>query len=155
MVLSSIFRKFDDKNGPLLNEVQVSRDKSVNPEDVQDICQSVGWSWREPELIRKALKNSVAVISVWHNGSMVGFARATGDQVFNATIWDMAVRPSYQGQGIGRLVMFEILRHLEDDGIPLVTLYADPGTDGFYRKFGFLSDPSGVRGMFRESLGKD
>ena len=83
---------------------------------------------------------------------MVGFARATGDKVFNATIWDVVVRPQYQRRGVGLLVMRELLDELDSYEIPLVTLYADPGTDGFYKRFGFLTDPSGVRGMFRERI---
>jgi ribosomal protein S18 acetylase RimI-like enzyme len=119
---------------------------------VQEICASVGWSKRDPLLIAQALNNSLAVVSVWDKGMMVGFARATGDKVFNATIWDVVVRPSYQRLGVGHLVMRELLNELDQYEIPLITLYADPGTDGFYKRFGFLADPSGVRGMFREKM---
>ena len=47
--------------------------------------------------------------------------------------------------------MNELIKELDESGIPLITLYADPGTDGFYKRFGFMADPSGVRGMFRET----
>ncbi|MCA9815573.1 MAG: GNAT family N-acetyltransferase [Cyanobacteria bacterium HKST-UBA01] len=152
MVLSGIFRKSEGPaRDPFLKALRISHEKQLSPDDVQDICASVGWSRREPELIAKALDNSLAVVSIWDKEIIVGFARATGDMVFNATIWDMVVRPDYQNRGIGRLVMIELLKDLDDFGIPLITLYADPGTDGFYKKFGFLADPSGVRGMFRES----
>jgi len=90
----------------------------VPPEDVQDICASVGWSRREPVLITKALGNSLAVISAWDDQLIVGFARATGDKVFNATIWDVVVRPSYQRRGIGLLVMHELLKDLDEFQIP-------------------------------------
>jgi len=128
----------------------VSHDKGISAEEVQDICASVGWSRREPELIAKALENSLAVASIWEKGHLVAFARATGDKVFNATVWDVVVRPSHQRLGLGQLVMAALLKELDSYKIPLVTLYADPGTDGFYKRFGFLTDPSGVRGMFRE-----
>lgn len=150
MVLSGIWRK-SDSSRELPDGLAIRHDKKLPPDDVQDICASVGWSRREPELISRALENSVAVVSVWDRGLMVGFARATGDRVFNATIWDMVVRPAYQGRGVGSLVMEELLKELDQAGIPLVTLYADPGTDGFYKRFGFTADPSGVRGMFRET----
>ena len=150
MVLSGIWRKSEQPKEPLEGLV-VRHERNLPPEAVQDICSSVGWSRRELELISKALDNSVAVVSVWDGALIVGFSRATGDKVFNATIWDMVVRPSYQGRGVGRLVMDELLKELDRSGIPLVTLYADPGTDGFYRRFGFLADPLGVRGMFRET----
>lgn len=150
MVLSGIWRRNENSKEPLPDNLSVSHDKAVPPNAVQELCASVGWSRREPDLIVRALENSLAVVSIWDKEELVGFARATGDKVFNATVWDMVVRPDYQRLGVGRLVMCELLKELDEYSIPLVTLYADPGTDGFYKRFGFLADPSGVRGMFRE-----
>jgi len=150
MVLSGIWKKQEGSKPALPQSITVSHSKEIPPRDIQDLCASVGWSRREPELIRRAMANSLAVVSVWDDGILVGMARATGDKVFNATVWDVAVRPSYQRMGIGRLLMEELLCELDAYQIPLVTLYADPGRDGFYRRFGFSVDPSGIRGMFRE-----
>ena len=151
LVLSGIWKKQDgSKDDDFLKHIRISHDKAVPPRDVQELCAAVGWSRREPVLIARALLNSLAVVSAWDDGELVGFARATGDHVFNATVWDVAVRPSHQRKGLGRLVMGELLKELDSYDIPLVTLYADPGTDTFYRRFGFSTDPSGVRGMFRE-----
>lgn len=150
MVLG-IWRRHEDSREPPPNLI-VSHEKNIPPQDVQEICASVGWSRREPGLIAQALLNSLAVVSIWDGPVLVGFARATGDRVFNATIWDVVVRPQYQRRGIGVLVMRELLKELDSYEIPLVTLYADPGTDGFYKRVGFMTDPSGVRGMFRERL---
>lgn len=150
MVLSGIWKRSDGREDPLKGLV-INHDKGIPPLQVQDLCASVGWSRRDPVLIAKALNFSLAVVSVWDKEMLIGFARATGDQVFNATIWDVAVRPSYQKRGVGRLLMVELLKDLDTYGIPLITLYADPGTDGFYKRFGFSTDPSGVRGMFRDS----
>lgn len=152
MVLSGIWRRNENSKDPLPDNLSVSHDKAVPPQAVQELCASVGWSRREPDLIVRALENSLAVVSIWDKDQLVGFARATGDKVFNATVWDMVVRPDYQRLGVGRLVMHELLKELDEYQIPLVTLYADPGTDGFYKRFGFLTDPSGVRGMFRERI---
>ena len=150
MVLSGIWKKQEGGKDPWPDGFLVTHEKNVPPAAVQDLCASVGWSRREASLIGRALANSLAVVSVWDDGVMIGFARATGDKVFNATIWDVAVRPSYQRQGLGRLLMEELLKELDSYSIPLITLYADPGRDAFYKRFGFATDPSGVRGMFRE-----
>jgi GNAT superfamily N-acetyltransferase len=150
VVLSGIWKK-QHHNDDYLPQIVISHEKTISAFDVQDLCTSVGWLRRDPTLIMKALENSLSVISAWDKNILVGFARATGDKVFNATIWDMAVRPSHQGRGIGKLVMVELLAELDRFNIPLITLYADPGTDMFYKHFGFLSDPLGVRGMFRET----
>lgn len=151
MVLSGIWKRQDGQKDDPLKGLTVIREKAISPLQVQDLCASVGWSRRDPVLIAKALNHSLAVVSAWDKETMIGFARATGDQVFNATIWDVAVRPSYQKRGVGRLLMVELLAELDTYGIPLITLYADPGTDGFYKRFGFSTDPSGVRGMFRDN----
>ncbi|MBX9724820.1 MAG: GNAT family N-acetyltransferase [Candidatus Obscuribacterales bacterium] len=150
MVLSGIWKRQDGSKDDPLKGLTVSHDKTISPIQVQDLCASVGWSRRDPVLISRALNHSLAVVSVWEKEIMVGFARATGDQVFNATIWDVAVRPSYQKRGVGRLLMDELLKEIDTYSIPLITLYADPGTDGFYKRFGFSTDPAGVRGMFRD-----
>lgn len=150
MVLSGIWKKQEGPRDEPLKNLSIALDKNISPLQVQELCASVGWSRRDPVLISRALRNSLSVVSAWDKDVLVGFARATGDQVFNATIWDVAVRPAYQKKGVGRLLMAALLKDLDTYGIPLITLYADPGTDGFYKRFGFATDPSGVRGMFRE-----
>jgi ribosomal protein S18 acetylase RimI-like enzyme len=145
-----MWKKQENLKDSVPANLAISHAKDISARQVQDICASVGWSRREPELISRALENSLAVASVWDKGTLVAFARATGDKVFNATVWDVVVRPSHQRLGLGNLVMTELLKQLDEYRIPLITLYADPGTDGFYKQFGFLTDPSGVRGMFRE-----
>ena len=130
--------------------IVIKHDKDISAYAVQEICESVGWNKRDPELVAKALENSMIVISIWENEYLVGFVRATGDKIFNATVWDMVVRPTHQRRGLGKLLMKEVLKQLDQYRIPLATLYADPGTESFYERFGFLSDPNGARGMFRE-----
>lgn len=139
-----------DVQGRPALELEIRHDKDISPYAVQDICQSVGWNRRELDLISIALENSVSVVSIWENEFLIAFARATGDKVFNATVWDVVVRPTHQKRGLGKLILKELLNELDSYRIPLIALYADPGTEGFYESLGFLSDPNGARGMFRE-----
>jgi len=141
---------FLDIYGQPLPGIVIKHDKNISAYAVQEICESVGWNKRDLDLIARALENSVVVISVWENEYLVGFGRATGDKVFNATLWDIVVRPTHQRRGLGKLVIKELLRQLDTHRIPLITLYADEGTESFYHRFGFLSDPTGAKGMFRE-----
>lgn len=39
-----------------------------------------------------------------------GLARATSDHAFNATIWDVLVDPEYQGQGLGKALVEQMVR---------------------------------------------
>ena len=52
------------------------------------------------------------------------------------TICDIAVLPSHQGTGLGK----QIVGHLVEQsrGHKKIILYAVPGREPFYRKFGFL-----------------
>lgn len=152
MVNLGIWKKQENVKAALPPGLVISHDKHIPAIAVQEICASVGWTRRDVSLIARALENSLAVTSVWEKEKLVAFARATGDKVFNATVWDVVVRPTHQHMGLGLLVMAELLNELDSYQIPLITLYADPGTDGFYKRFGFTADPSGVRGMFREKL---
>jgi len=77
----------------------------------------------------------------------VGFARATSDGVFNATIWDVAVLPAWQGCGIGRAMMERLTAALVEEGIANVNLFAEPAVESMYGKMGWSASPGGVRGM--------
>ena len=54
----------------------------------------------------------------------------------------LAVRPDWQGRGIGTALMSELLRLLSQRGFPLVVVLGDPG---FYGRFGF--QPAGPLGI--------
>jgi putative acetyltransferase len=60
----------------------------------------------------------------------------------------LAVRPDWQGQGIGTALMTELLRQLDQKRFPMVVLLGDPG---YYGRFGFL--PSGPRGAHYPPVG--
>lgn len=49
----------------------------------------------------------------------VAFARAIGDGVFNAIIWDVVVDPSFYGIGLGKAVMERLITALLGEGVHL------------------------------------
>ncbi|KAG8086590.1 hypothetical protein GUJ93_ZPchr0010g8183 [Zizania palustris] len=103
----------------------------------------------EEERLRRALEHSEVV---WLEdsaaaGRPVAFARAAGDGVFNAVVWDVVVEPSCQGMGLGRAVMERLVEELRHKGVANIALYAEPRVVGFYRLLGFAMDPDAIRGM--------
>jgi N-acetylglutamate synthase-like GNAT family acetyltransferase len=70
------------------------------------------------------------------NETLVAAGRALADGAECAYLCDIAVRPSHQGAGLGRELVARLLRDAEQH--KKVILYATPGTEGFYRRFGFL-----------------
>lgn len=110
---------------------------------------AVGFPKRDPVKIRVALKNTDALLWVEYSKTQrpVAFARATGDGVFNAIIWDVVVDPSFQGIGLGKAVMERLVEELVGKGICNIALYSEPRVLGFYKPLGFVADPDGIRGM--------
>jgi predicted N-acetyltransferase YhbS len=72
---------------------------------------------------------------------MIGFGRAVSDGAYQAAIYDCAVLPEFQGQGVGNTIMKNIMARVAHCN---VILYALPGREGFYRKFGFRKMKTGM-----------
>lgn len=129
-----------------------STEKEVDLYQLEDLCDSVGWARRPLRKVKKALENSFLVVSIWEvKGSrktMVGFARATSDQAFNATVWDVVIHPRFQQKGLGKALMKYMIKKLRASDISNITLFADPQVIEFYRRLGFILDPEGIKGMF-------
>ncbi|GAX83676.1 hypothetical protein CEUSTIGMA_g11101.t1 [Chlamydomonas eustigma] len=136
---------------------------TVSAEDLEKLCVKVDWPARPIRKVETALKNSYLVCSLIlritrpHSQdsqgspevlseSLVGMARATSDHAFNATIWDVLVDPEYQGQGLGRALVEQMVRSLLRKDISNITLFADSKVLDFYKQLGFEADPSGIKG---------
>jgi len=134
------------------SKIFFSTNHEIDLYELEELCDSVGWARRPLRKVKKALENSYLVVSAWQvKGSqpyLIGFARATSDHAFNATIWDVVIHPTYQNQGLGKSLMRYMINKLRKDDISNVTLFADAGVVEFYSRLGFVSDPEGIKGMF-------
>ncbi|KAK4777899.1 hypothetical protein SAY87_018086 [Trapa incisa] len=121
----------------------------LNIDHLNTIFVAVGFPKRDPEKIVVALEHTDSLIWIQYERDQkpVAFARATGDGVFNAIIWDVVVDPSFQGIGLGKAVMERLIEDLVERGISNIALYSEPRVLGFYRPLGFVADPDGIRGM--------
>ncbi|KAH0760200.1 hypothetical protein KY290_023693 [Solanum tuberosum] len=142
-----------------VEQIIFSSGGDVDVYDLQDLCDKVGWPRRPLSKLAAALKNSYIVATLHSrkfssgeegNGEkkLIGMARATSDHAFNATIWDVLVDPSYQGQGLGKVLIEKLIRTLLQRDIGNISLFADSKVVEFYRNLGFEPDPEGIKGMF-------
>lgn len=131
----------------------------VDVYDVEALCDKVGWPRRPLSKVAASLKNSYMVATLHsvcksqeaegnERKKLIGMARATSDHAFNATIWDVLVDPSYQGQGLGKALVEQLIRRLLQRDIGNITLFADSKVVDFYKNLGFEADPEGIKGMF-------
>jgi len=105
------------------------------------ILKSVGMGYHSPETHKRAFEASFCTVFLYHNEELIGFGRAISDGAYQAALYDCAVMEAYQGQGLGRLIMREILARIPHCN---VILYAAPGKEGFYEKMGFRRMKTGM-----------
>nr|YP_009392791.1 hypothetical protein [Caloglossa intermedia]ARW61353.1 hypothetical protein [Caloglossa intermedia] len=140
-----------DNNGQVVN-IYLSISNCINLYDLEKLCDSVGWVKRPIKKVKKAINNSFLVAHLFYYSDnqkhLIGFARATSDSSFNATIWDVVVHPSFQSKGLGKALMNQMVKYLRYSDISTITLFADPQVTKFYKHLGFIVDPDEVKGMF-------
>lgn len=90
---------------------------------------------KTPEDLKLAFSHSMYKCFVRENGKLVGVGRVLADGVYVAYVADIAVLPSHQGTGLGKEIvarLVDLAKHHRK-----IILYAVPGKEPFYRKFGF------------------
>jgi ribosomal protein S18 acetylase RimI-like enzyme len=85
--------------------------------------------------LKTSFGNSMFTCFVRDGARLVGAGRALADGIACSYIADIAVLPEYRGTGLGKQVVAELLRL--SAGHKRIILYAVPGKEPFYRKFGF------------------
>ena len=113
-------------------------------EEFNELFSSVDWGTRDSEKINKHREMSCFSVCAYDNDKIVGMARVLGDGSYY-TVYDVVVKQKYQGKGIGKILMTEIIKwykSIEDDDTYLY-LGASYGKEKFYEKFGFKSRPYG------------
>lgn len=77
--------------------------------------------------------NSTFVFSAWIDGHLVGCVRVLSDLYFRSIIYDLAVLPKYQKNGIGKELIQRCINACESSEWLVQTDKAK----GFYEKIGF------------------
>jgi len=124
------------------NTIEIRNECSgVDWQEVAAILQRAGMAHCEPELHKKAFEASYATVFVYRSEQLIGFGRAISDGAYQAAVYDIAVAPEFQKNGIGTIIMESILSRLPHCNI---ILYASPGKENFYRKLGFRKMKTGM-----------
>lgn len=118
--------------------------KNINWDEVINILKTVGMSYTDGTIHKKSFENSYTVVFIFDDENLIGFGRAISDGLRQSAIYDVAIIPEYQGKGIGRLIIENIIKATPTCNF---ILYASPGKEGFYESLGFRKLKTGM-GLF-------
>ena len=91
---------------------------------------------RTIDQIKKMLSNSNVIITLWNKNNLVGFGRATTDQVYRAVLWDIVVSKELQRLGLGKVIVKELLKDKKIRSAEKIYLMTTDRKD-FYKQLGF------------------
>jgi len=126
-----------------------STNKDLNWDQINDLRFSVGWrNKRGEEKWRETLDKSSFVYSVFDDSKLIGMGRIVEDGVM-CMLYDIVVHKDYQGKGIGKMIMNNLLAFTEEKKFSYINLFVEPENKAFlipfYNKFGFELVDTGMR----------
>jgi ribosomal protein S18 acetylase RimI-like enzyme len=116
-------------------------------EDYLRLREITGLSEKTVEAANIGLKSSLFGVTVYDGKKAI-----IGDGGCFYQIVDIAVDPHYQGKGLGKTIMKELMQYLEKHApkSAYISLIADQTADHLYKQFGFqYTYPKSV-GMFQK-----
>ena len=116
--------------------------KNKDLAQLKSVYRSVGWNKHNEDIIKKIFENSTHYVFAIENETVIGFARAIGDGVFNAAVYDVVVHANYQGMGVARKLLEDLLEQLKEHSC--IHLISTTGNESFYKKLGFKHLKTGM-----------
>ncbi|WP_237227661.1 GNAT family N-acetyltransferase [Rubinisphaera sp. JC750] len=112
-----------------------------------ETLDNIDWEWlshlyaiaplgnKSADWLQESFANSRYVCFAWSDGRVIAAGRAVADGCDVSYIGDVAVHPDFQGQGLGKQIVQTLIDRSK--GHRKILLYANPGKEGFYERFGF------------------
>ena len=91
---------------------------------------------RNKNQIRKMLRNSSVIVTIWSQEKLIGFGRATTDKVYRAVLWDIVISKKSQRLGLGKIILEALLNDKNIKSVERVYLMTTNSTN-FYKQLGF------------------
>jgi GNAT superfamily N-acetyltransferase len=109
---------------------------AVDLEELSRLYRIAPLGDKPPQTLATVFGNSMFTCFVYANGVLVGAGRVLADGLDCAYIADVAVHPDHQGHGLGTAIIRQLVTRSQ--GHQKIILYANPGTEPFYARLGFL-----------------
>jgi GNAT superfamily N-acetyltransferase len=124
-----------------MNKIDIRIGNEFSTEQLLALYNSVGWgaytNEQNRDKLATAVRNSTHVISAWEDDELIGLARGLSDDVSIFYLQDVLIRPSFQGKGIGRLLLANCLERFAHVRTRLLLTDNEEKQLKFYESMGF------------------
>lgn len=121
-----------------MSGIHITDDKEIDSSQLQKLFMDVDWSSAHyPVRLQQAMAHSFCVYTAWENEELIGLVNCISDGNMYAYIPYLLVRPDRQRQGVGSLLLQQLLHHLKNLGIYRTVLLSEKETQNFYEELGF------------------
>ncbi len=118
-------------------EYTITTEKLPEASELLRLFLQTSWANdRSIEGIELLLCNTTTYVVVRDNNQLIGFGRALSDGVYRAMLDDIVVEATYRRQGIGKIIVEQLLDQLTD--VEHVFLNTKPDLESFYKAYGFI-----------------
>ena len=134
-----------------MNTKYVIKNTAVSPDDYNELREKSGiGNKKSKENAETAIENSLFITSIYDGDKLIAMARVVWDGAISLVVTDVMVDSEYQKNGLGRVLMNEINKYLDEnyDEDSYIILLANTPYDKFYEKFNFKQFPN-KKGMLR------
>ena len=123
----------------MMEKITFKYEKEIEKEKLVELFTSVGWKTAEyPNRLYTAIKNSGYVMSAWIEDELIWLISAIDDGAINVFITYLLIKPKYQKQGLGKIMMNDFCKKYDGYGRRILSTEMDK--EKYYNKFDFIID---------------
>ncbi len=108
---------------------------AVDWDDMSELYRIAPLGTKSADWLKTAYSNSMFKWFASDGEKIIAAGRAVADGVDCSYLCDIVVHPAYQGSGLGKELIQKLISLSK--GHQKIILYAVPGRESFYEKFGF------------------
>ncbi len=121
--------------------------KNIDLDKLNSLFESIGQCALDKDYLFKMLAGSYNLISLHEGDDIIGFGRTMGDGVI-AILFDISVRPDYQKQGYGSMIIRSLENKCKESGVEFTILTTEEHNIEFYERRDYIKQDLSV--MFKE-----
>ncbi|NEO82627.1 hypothetical protein [Moorena sp. SIO4G3] len=126
------------------------------PAELNQLFTKAGLPARDVSKLNVAIRHSLLWVTarLLKTHAMVGFIRASGDGIFNITIWDLVVDPTFPNVDGAKTLLIERLKREIRQSSPhcSVSIFANAQDIQLLNKANFAKERKGIQGMVLMNL---